>query len=474
LVFLARVRGIYATALAALLLKHGFVLSDLSKVLRSRLDVPVADRPPHVTIKQSDDSLDEILVLGYPWEAGERAEKAILAEVGEASVVRGKLGLHTVVDAVSLGGCRARGPMGVELEIESQGDCPQEGVAFRGTIVKEALAAGEKPRVKPGVELVGLTVRVSVPGSGVSFSRFLRDEARASILAALEGRVDVGRAHVRLRSGASLADPGEVAEEALRLYSEALRLYQESPAPEPRIVARGEYISIVALPKTAKMVMDSLRRSLYPTVNRHHEIKSWGGEVESAIVDYAEEGVKRGAWGPEAGDIAAEFIAMKLQEASKVYIRHVTPDRRRISLGPFTVTSVSKSSSPGEVQVILERVFRSHGTLDALGVEKRPGDRGVTRVDSSKWYVIHEYYSQSGELLGVYVNINTPPEVGSKEIKYLDLYVDVVMRPGEEPEIVDMEELERAYAEGLITERLYRKAREEAEKTVGRLKSMFQ
>ena len=264
MVRLVRVRGIYATALAALALKHGFLLTDLSKVLRSRIDVPTTDRPPHVTLKTSEESLDEILVVGFPWEAGVEVERAILEEVGEASVVRGRLGLHTVVDVVSIGGCRARGPEGVEVSLEGFEECPGEGERLRGTVVKEALRGGEAPALKPGVELVGLTVRVSVPGSGVSFSKFIRDELRPELLKAVEGKVDPARAHVRFRSGANLAQPGEVGEEAERLFNEASRLASEEPSEEPRVVSRGEYISIITLPKTAKAVMDSLRLASTP------------------------------------------------------------------------------------------------------------------------------------------------------------------------------------------------------------------
>ncbi len=473
MVYFARIRGIYATALAALLLKHGFLLSDLSKVLRSRIDVPVSDRPPHITVKTSDESLDELLIIAYPWEAGVEAEKAILSEVEDAAVVRGKLGLHSVVDVVSKGSCLAEAPSGILVEVQQGGVCPGEGEVLRATVVKDSLREGERIVVKPGVELVGLTVRVSVPGSGVSFSKFVRDEFRPSLISALEGRVDLSRAHVRFRSGASLASPLEVAEEARRLFERAVKLAEEKPSGQPALVERGEYISIIVLPKTAKRVMDKLRGSLYPTVNRHHEVKSWGGDIESTLVDFAEEGLKRGLWGPEAGDLVVEFIAGRLAEAKKVYIRHVTPRRKVISIGPFHVASIARGQEPGELNITLERTFKSYGTYDALGVEKRPGDRGVTRIDTSKWYVIHEYYSASGELLGVYANINTPPEVGSSGIKYLDLYIDVVKRPGSEPEIVDAEQLEKAYHEGLITDQLYKRAKAEAERVVNVLKSNY-
>ena len=101
----------------------------------------------------------------------------------------------------------------------------------------------------------------------------------------------------------------------------------------------------------------------------------------------------------------------------------------------------------------LKRSVRSPGVYDGLEIRKEPGDTIETVVDTSKWTIIHRYYSQTGELKGVYVNINTPPEIVPSRIRYLDLSVDVIKRPGEPPRIIDLEEFAEAVKNGTITAR---------------------
>lgn len=465
-----RVRGIYATALAVLLHKRGFLLSDLSDVLKRRLAgvaLP-AGAAPDVTVKSLDDRPDELLIIGYPWESGVEVERAILDTVGYAAIRRGRLGLYTVVDAISLGGCRARLPEGLEGQLES-GPCPPEGEPFRATVSREALEPGSIIRLRHGVRVIGKYLMLHAPGSGVSFSEHIRsDDVRAELLSALQGRVDASKYHIHFRSASREAKPEEVAAEASRLLESAEGLLSEKPGGEPRIVSRGEYISILHLPRPAKEVLDQLRAEVVPTIRFHHSLKASGRE-ESKLVDFAEGALARGACGDAISEATLGFIAGELR--GRVHIDHYRPDGRRYRLGPFRVESVS----PGEegVRITLSRTFTSRGILDGLGVEKNPGDRATTTVDTTQWHVIHEYIARDGRLLGVYANVNTPPEIGLQGIRYLDLYVDVILRPGEEPEIIDEEELEKAYNEGQVSEQLYRRALDEARRLAGRLKSMY-
>ncbi len=461
--YAVRVRGIYATALAVLFRERGFLLADLSDVLRSRLDFPEASRAPDVTVKSLEDSPDELLVIGYPWEAGVEAEKAIIESVGYASIVRGKLGLYTVVDAVSLGGCRVKLPGGLEGRLDSR-ECPAEGEVVRATVVREAVEPGGEVVLRREVRLVGPHVMVSAPGRGVSFSEHIRgEEVRTSLLAAIFGRVDTNTVHVHFRSAARMSDPESVAAEALELARRALQLYRQGPGSGEVIVERGEYISIIYLPRPAKEVMDALRAKVYPTVEAHHTIKA-GGRDESQLVDFLEETLKEGSCTPASGKAVEAFIAKRLQ-GRRVTVDHRRPDRSTIRLGPFTVSNVTVEK--GVISLTLERTFTSPGILDGLKVEKRPGDKAVTRLSTGSWITIHEYLTPEGRPLGYYANINTPPEVSSKGVRYLDLYVDVVKRPGEDPEVIDMDELEKAYNEGIVSEKLYKKAVEEAKRAAG-------
>ncbi|BAA81348.2 RNA-loop binding protein FAU-1 [Aeropyrum pernix K1] len=470
MLYAVRVRGIYATALVALALKKGYLLSDLSKTMLSRVEVPVSTRPPNITVKHGEESRDEIVIHAFPYEAGERFEADLLEEVGHAAVRRSLLGLRSVVDARAAEGCRAEGPGGV-LIIVKGGECPQPGSMVRVTVVRSP-PGSDVVEGRVGVELTGLTVRVMHPGSGVRISRHLTSEDAAKALKAVEASgIDLNQFSVHIRSGARLASEGDISDEIRRLAREAERLWREGPGGEPAVLSRGEYLSLVYLPSTAKHVMDGLRTSLYPTVNNHHSLKSWSSEAEGLLTDFAEEGVREGLWGGEAGDLIVRFISSRLVGRTAVVL-HRRPDGETIRLGPFRVSSYRPSSGRGG-EIVLERTFRSPGVYDGLGLERRPGDRGVTHVYMGDWLTIHEYYDKSGRLLGVYANINTPPEVGFQGLKYLDLLVDVVKRPGEEPETIDQGELEKACRSGLLTDRLCEEAARQAERASGLLQSRY-
>jgi len=454
LLYTVRVRGIYATALSWLLSRHGFLLSDVSEVLRRRLPQPPAERAPDATVKAVDDDPDHVLVIGYPWEAGEAVYNTILEATRYNIARRGRLGLYTVVDAVSEGGCWARGPMDTRIRVDAR-ECPPPGERIRLTIVREALEKGRDPVGRPEVRVVGHYVIVTVPGEGVSYSEHIRDDdTKLELLLALPGRVDTKRAHVRFRSSSKLARPEAVAAEAEELYKQALSLLEEKPG-DPRIVRRGEFIGVIGLPRPAKEVLDQYRREVVPTLAGHHSLKSFG-EKESLLVDCAEE---TGA-GEEHGRRIEYYLARKSLNR-RIRIQHSKPDGERILLGPFTVKSAAQG--PRGVELVLERVFTRPGVLDGLQVEKKPGDRAVTRLSTGTWYLIHEYTSQEGSLLGVYGNVNTPPEIGSGRIKYFDLYIDVVKKPGEKARIIDREELDEAYKAGILSQELYEKALETAE-----------
>lgn len=373
MLYAVRVRGIYATALVALALKKGYLLSDLSRTMLSRIQVPVSARPPNITVKHGEESRDEVVIHGFPYEAGERFERDLLEEVGHAAVRRSILGLRSVVDARAVEGCRAEGPGGVEIVIRG-GECPQPGSMVRLTVVRsppgESVVEG-----RLGVELTGLTARVSHPGSGVRVSRHLSGEEAARALKAVEASgVDLNRFSVHVRSGARLVGEEDLSAEIRRLAREAERLWGEGPGRELAVVSRGEYLSLVYLPSTAKRVMDGLRAGLYPTVNNHHSLKSWSSDAEGLLTDFAEEGVREGFWGAEAGDLIVRFISSRLVGRTAV-ILHRRPDGETIRLGPFRVSSYRPNAGRGG-EIVLERTFRSAGVYDGLGLERRPGDRG--------------------------------------------------------------------------------------------------
>ena len=93
-----------------------------------------------------------------------------------------------------------------------------------------------------------------------------------------------------------------------------------------------------------------------------------------------------------------------------------------------------------------------------MKIAKETGDYAITKVKPGGWLVENRYFSSRGELKGVYININTPAEVVRGLVRYLDLGVDVVAKPREEPKVLDLEELEGAYMAGIITKAIYERA----------------
>ena len=471
MLYSVRVRGIYATALAALALKRGYLLSDLSRKLLERIDVPTASKPPNITVKHGEESGDEVLVHAYPYESGLMFERDLLDEAVHASVRRAPLGLRSIVDVRMRGDCVGEGPEGILVYISPGEECPAPGDVVRVT-VRKSEPGSKVVEASRGIELTGLTVRVAYPSSGFSISRHLKGEEASKALEAIhESGVDLSNFRVRVRSGARLASKSDIALEIRGLAEKAYELYTEEPSTSPRLVERGEYLSLIYLPSTAKERLDSLRRSLYPTIHKHHSFKSWLDDREGLLVDFSEEGVKKGLWREEVGGHLEDFIASRLV-GSRISILHAKPSGERIQIGPFRVVSY-RQSSPGKGELVLERKFTRKGMLDALNIPKEPGYSGVTRVFMGEWITIHEYYSSNGSLVGVYANINTPPEIGFSGIKYLDLYIDVVKKPGEEPLVVDQEQLEESCEEGFLTKSLCSEARTMASRTVGLLKSRY-
>jgi predicted RNA-binding protein associated with RNAse of E/G family len=70
-------------------------------------------------------------------------------------------------------------------------------------------------------------------------------------------------------------------------------------------------------------------------------------------------------------------------------------------------------------------------------------------------------------LKGTYFNINTPVEVYSSEVRYIDLELDVVLFPDGSYKLLDLVKLEKAEKEGIITMSLGVKSRETADFLIG-------
>jgi len=212
-------------------------------------------------------------------------------------------------------------------------------------------------------------------------------------------------------------------------------------------------------PVEAKKKLDELRSKVAYTVPLHHYCRA-GGEALSSMVSFAEELVERGLVSPEEMNQMfreqVEKIAPRL--GTRIQVIHGKLGGRNIILGP------GKTVWRREGAVKVERRIMSSGIYDGLGVEKSPGDYALTEVKRFEWWTKTSYYSISGTAKGIYYNICTPVALYPDSIHYFDLEVDVVVKAGGRPEIIEEELLEKAVEEERIGRELAERALREAER----------
>ncbi len=463
-----RVRGIAATALTKLLLDKGHVIVQASRIIQERFGIQLNTAPADVTVKDGDQ--DELVVIGFPREALE-VFNDIVSELEYVFTWRPKLNLHSIVVArvkdVRDNTCILELPHGLYGELSN---CSRrEGDLVVVSIARAPIKPWEKPRVTTSLRVIGEYVALIHGSTRLSISEHVRDQEKRKELLATATAAVLGKGYgVHLRSSSLYASPEDIVREINELEKKIKEIIEKARSlEEPSIVYEGEFIGIIGLTSTAKERLDEIRSSIVPTIKMHHSLKTYGGTL-SDIVDYIEIGLSKGLDREKAFTALNEFIVSKIKSIPRVRIVHVKPDGRVLELTPGKVEVVLEKENSFVLRV--KRVFRSRGVLDGLGVEKQPGDYDEMIVDTSSWHTIHNYYRADGTHLGTYVNINTPPEISTNTIKYHDLSIDVVKKPGEEPEIIDIEELEKYYQENIITEKLYKKALEEAEKIYNELK----
>lgn len=212
----------------------------------------------------------------------------------------------------------------------------------------------------------------------------------------------------------------------------------------------GGLLSVkIGFPNEAKLRLDELRSAVAYTVPYHHYCRA-GGEGLSSMVSIAEDLVERGIVPAEemSRSFREQVLSLSPRMGTRVKIIHLKLDGRRIVLGHGKVVGKSDGS------IKLMRRIMGFGVYDGLGIEKCPGDYAVTEVSRFRPWMKTSYYSISGELKGYYYNISTPVSIYPDHIHYFDLEVDVVVRPGSSPEILDLDGLEKAVEENRISEEL--------------------
>ena len=441
-----RVRGIYATALAKALLSNGIELSDLSRKLKERLKYEGSGLPPHTTVKQSEDDVDEIVAIGFPKETDKVIE--VLKSVFPHSVHHVAVpNLHSAYKVMLDQNCKTVVD-GVEAKVRAS-EC-YEGKTVVAEVVRSKVKPHDEVIMEEGFRIIGFYAEVIVGrGPGVSFSRHITDPKTRAFLTNLSSEAIRRGVKVHWRSSAKSAPPEELLKELEALYDKASKVMLL--AREAEVGAQlyeGERLDVIYVPFEDKVKMDELRSSVLPTMPYHHSLKSGGDKMAAAV----ELGDKIAAFTEVHPRSVIEYVMEVAKDSKFMDIVHRKVDGTRIVLGKGKVKGIL------EDYIVLERRSKSFGVYDGLGEIKEPGDVILTLVKPFSKRVIHFYYDKYGTWKGGYVNINTGVEVGEGTIKYLDLEIDVVCK--EECFKVDVEEA-RA-----LPQRLRELAMEEVEKAL--------
>jgi len=213
----------------------------------------------------------------------------------------------------------------------------------------------------------------------------------------------------------------------------------------------------------SKEKLDGLRASVVPTLARHHRLRI----LQPRIVERAENqlGKRPKLKSGLEKALFQEAILLPLSKADGVRLEHIKIEGKPVRPRKGTVVEGKES------RMVIKRSF-SQGRYDGLNLPIEGGDYGLTEVQEGAWHLRHSYFSKDGKLKGEYYNINTPVELYPYGARYIDLEIDVVRRAGEFPFIVDREDLALLAKEGKISRQLEKKAVEEAEQIVRKMKKI--
>ncbi len=452
-----RIRGIYATALTKWALEQGFQVVQPSNVIADRFGLPQLELPADVTIKDSESDHSEVLVVGYTWAVKQVLEKLSMLLPFSFYWIS-KLPLHSTVKA------KVVGEIDGECYVEVKGvksilvadECPEKDSMVVGGIVRPGVKPGELPRVVPGARVIGdYAIIYEADRPRTTVSEHVRDPMKRAELMSLASEYTSKGLGIHWRSSSRHADIDTLRKHILELYEKLREVKEEASKGDEGVYSDGETVALLRLSRVDKERLDQLRGEVVPTAPWHHSVKSVASSM-SIVIDYAEKLIQHNIDSHKLLIGLLDLYVEKLQQTRTIRLIHVKPDGTVIELGRARPTHVERTNN--SLRIIVERTVKAKGIYDGLNVEKEPGDRIVTEIDTNSWVIIHRYYSLAGEHKGTYYNINTPPEISEDAIIYLDLEADVVKKPNGEIKIIDLEKLKKIYENGIITKEMFKKA----------------
>ncbi|AEC51565.1 hypothetical protein PNA2_0649 [Pyrococcus sp. NA2] len=447
-----RIRGIYSTALTKLLLDRGFKIVQPSDVIAERLgleksyedfDVDIYDRNHGITVvgtkveeirKVFEEEFVDVFFRKLPYKlygvykgiVVKRDDRFVYVDIGNA--------IGTVLIE--------------ELPDATEGD--------------EVVVQVKKHNVLPH-----LSVMITIPGDyavlipkpigvqrHVKISRKIKDPEERERLRILGLSVNLGEWGILWRTAAAYKEWSLLRDELIRLSKIADKLKEADKYSAPAEIIEGRSIYEIEFGGGAKKKLDEIRNKVVPTIEGHHQYKSYDPEFILAVE--VAEGILA-KMPSQRSKISEGFVeGIVNSKGPKVgwifTLNHVKPDGQVIKIGPGEVIEVATKP----LRVKIRRNLRPGKFYDGLEVPIEPGDYAITEIEAGKWWFVHRYYDKNGNLKGEFYNINTPVEIYPDKARYIDLEVDIVKWPDGKKEIIDKDKLKEHYEDGIISEKLYK------------------
>ena len=451
----AKVRGIYSTALTKLLLENDFEIVQPSPTIKQRYCLQENSALPDIKIKDRYD-LQGVRVLGT--SNAVKAFQSILHLAFEDVLTRK---WRVSVDGIYKGEVVDEDEDAIYVNIGNEvvGKLPKSEAQDKNT--KHLIVQVERRRI--GWKYPVLTTQLKVVGnfailaqnSKVGVSLKIRDSNKRVELYAFGEELAPDGWGIIWRAP-SANQTKEILKNEIATLVEKVKILNEKAisAEAPTLLIEGLNFVDVEFPSNSKRKLDELRASSTPTLSGHHFYKSCGGKV-SAVLEMAEKLLEKGQDRSTVEELFKEQILYMFPEAgSLVNVEHVKLSGLVLHLGQATVESLDDG------QINYSRTMRSDGFYDGLGVVKEVGDKAVSETKMGKWCITTRYFSRDGKLKGTYINLNTPVEVYPNAIRYVDLEVDICIRPDGTVKVLDMERLEKALENQVISQRLFAKVTE--------------
>ena len=457
-----RLRGIYSTALAKILIDHGFKLTYPSAVILERFRGTIEDLRVPIDLDILDRRNRQGIEINGQEEVIEKLVEILRALLPDLTVFYTKVSPNGIYKGIITRINTERNYAIIDLG-KTEGILRLNDEDFYGEFNEgdELLVRVEK--VRPGLPEVWLDITIAgryavlIPENAIRISHKIRGKKRDELFF-LGKTIQPEEWGILWRTAAASEDVTKLIAEIDGLKKLAETIYKKAEKVKaPAAIYEENITTFLEFPSLSKIKLDEIRSDVIATVRNHHKLKAIGHDF-SLLVDFGE---KILAKLPEHQDIINEatdftFLEIFPSLGSEVCIDHVKLNGRTLFLSPGYVIK----SDSNERELGLKRMFKAGGKFDGLDLPKEAGDYGVMEVKEGDWFVKTTYFSREGMYKGEYLNVNTPVEIYPEiyqephRIRYIDLEVDLI-RTKDSIHVIDLEKLEYAKEEHIVSEELF-------------------